>query len=94
MQIHRSIKVFGKVQGVFFRQTAKEKAAELNVKGFALNNDDGTVSIEAEGEEDKVDLFIEWCRKGPRRAIVSAVEMNDGVFKNFTSFNILRNNPF
>ncbi len=94
MKIHRSIKVSGKVQGVFFRQTAKEKALEYTIYGFARNDANGTVFVEAEGEEDQVNKFIEWCKKGSDRAIVSHIEINDGVFKNFTSFTILKSNTF
>lgn len=92
MLIHRSIKVFGRVQGVFFRQSSKEKATSLGVMGFARNNADGTVSIEAEGEEILVNEFVEWCKKGPPRAVVDHLEINDGVFKKYKSFTILRGN--
>ena len=46
---HLSIHVSGKVQGVFFRASAKGKAEELNIKGNVRNNADGSVSIEVEG---------------------------------------------
>ena len=94
MQIHCSIKVFGKVQGVFFRQSAKEKAQELQVNGYARNNTDGSVYIEAEGEQEKVNRFIEWCTNGPDTADVSHLEINEGVFKNYTTFKVLRDNPY
>jgi len=68
------LKIFGKVQGVFFRQSAKEKADELGVVGFAKNEKDGSVFMEAEGEKKKLDLFIKWCQKGPSRAQVEKVE--------------------
>ena len=51
---HLSIHVSGKVQGVFFRASTKEKAEEFNIKGNVRNNADGSVSIEAEGEEENL----------------------------------------
>ncbi len=92
--IHRSIQIFGRVQGVFFRQTAKEKAERYKVNGFAHNNEDGSVSIEAEGEEENMKSFLDWCSKGPAMAHVSRIVINDGVFKNYNSFKIIRDNTF
>ncbi len=67
---HVNIRVSGKVQGVFFRASTKEQADQLGVKGFARNEPNGDVYIEAEGEEDKLNLFLEWCARGPSKARV------------------------
>ena len=58
MYKHTNLKIYGRVQGVFFRYTAKEKADEFAVTGFARNEEDGSVYIEAEGEEENLDKFI------------------------------------
>ena len=86
---HFNIRLFGRVQGVFFRYSAKDKAEELNVKGWARNESDGTVYIEAEGEEEALKNFIKWCRQGSSPAQVEKVEIQEGPMKNFSVFNLV-----
>jgi acylphosphatase len=91
MQItHLNIRISGKVQGVFYRASAKSKAEELHLKGFVRNEPNGDVYIEAEGDETSLKEFIAWCRKGPTHAHVSDVQMNPSEVKNFTRFEISR----
>ena len=88
---HLNIKIFGRVQGVFFRHSAKQKAEELNIKGFAKNEPDGTVYIEAEGEEENLKQFLDWCYQGPILASVKKVEFEfSSEIKNFSEFVVLR----
>jgi len=86
MRIHANIRVFGLVQGVFFRQGAVQKAVALGICGFARNEPDGSVYLEAEGEEDAVLKFVNWCYSGPEMAQVTAVNIERGVVKNFREF--------
>ena len=58
------LKIYGKVQGVFFRDSSQRKAKELNLSGWVGNEPDGTVQIVAEGEEKDLKELIEWCRAG------------------------------
>src|SRR5829696_7490436 len=60
----------GKVQGVFYRATSREKAIELGIKGWVKNTQDGNVEILASGEKENLEKFIDWCRKGPPNALV------------------------
>ena len=90
MKRHISILVSGRVQGVFYRASAKTKADELGIKGFVQNLPDGEVYMEAEGSDEKLDLFKAWCSEGPPRAQVEQVEIKEGDLRNFTSFGILR----
>ncbi len=83
---HLDIKVFGRVQGVFFRDSARMKAEELGLAGFARNEPDGSVYIEAEGEEDALKEFLAWCGKGPEFAKVTKVESAPGQEKYFRGF--------
>ena len=83
-----NIRVSGKVQGVFFRASAKDEADQLGVKGFVRNELNGDVYIEAEGEDDQLKLFLEWCRRGPRRASVENVDVEEAELKNFVSFEV------
>jgi acylphosphatase len=71
------IRVHGWVQGVFFRASARDEARRLGLAGFARNEPDGSVLIEAEGEAEAVDRFVAWCRHGPPDARVSSVETVD-----------------
>ena len=83
---HLNIKVYGQVQGVFFRATAKEEAEKLGIRGFARNEPDGTVYIEAEGKEKDLDTFVEWCKEDPNSAKVEKIEIEIGKLKNFSQF--------
>ena len=68
------LKVFGKVQGVGFRYYTHKKANELDLKGFVRNKPDGSVYVEAEGDDEKLQEFINWCEEGPAWARVTKVE--------------------
>lgn len=80
----------GKVQGVGFRFSCMEVAYRYNVKGFVRNRSDGSVYVEAEGTDEKLKLFRDWCRKGPLWAKVEDVEEEAGEPKGFDSFEISR----
>jgi acylphosphatase len=84
------LKIHGVVQGVFFRQTTMKKANELGIKGWVRNCDDGTVEAEAEGNEEMLMRFVEWCHDGPQRAEVDKVDVTPIALKNFPSFEITR----
>lgn len=85
---HFSIRVSGKVQGVFFRASTKEKGLELSLKGFVRNEPDGSVYIEAEGEENNLTLFKEWCAHGPCHARVDHIDTKEAAPKGFNDFSI------
>lgn len=86
--IHCRIIVSGKVQGVFYRASARDKARELGIKGFARNEPDGTVYIEAEGEKSVLDQFVDWCKKGPKNALVTRITVSEEVPQGHTNFEI------
>jgi len=88
MTKHLNIKVYGRVQGVFFRYSTQNKAKELGVAGFTRNEDDGTVYIEAEGEEDALEKFSDWCKEGTESAEIDRVEITEGEINNFAEFKI------
>ncbi|MHC2993171.1 acylphosphatase [Pontibacter sp. HJ8] len=72
---HMSIRVHGRVQGVFFRASTQEKAEELGLTGFVQNEPDGTVYLEAEGGVEALNALEAWLHIGPRRAKVEKVEV-------------------
>lgn len=90
MTKHYQIIVKGKVQGVFYRASAQQKAQELNVRGYAQNQTDGSVFIEAEGEVGALLSFVEWCKQGPPRAVVSSVDVTEGGVEVYSDFLIKR----
>ena len=70
------IVVRGRVQGVWYRGSAQARASELKLTGWARNCPDGTVEIHAEGEQENLAQFIEWCKQGPPAAEVSDLDTN------------------
>ncbi len=85
---HLNIIISGRVQGVGFRASARDKARSLNVKGSVKNRMDGTVFIEAEGEDNTLDEFVQWCNKGPGWARVRHVDISESAPKFYHSFDI------
>lgn len=85
-----AIRVSGKVQGVFFRASAKDQADRIGVKGFVRNEPSGGVYIEAEGEGDQLKLFLDWCAQGPSRARVEKILTEELPLKNFDAFVVSR----
>jgi len=69
--------VSGRVQGVFYRDSCRAMAQRLGVRGSVRNQADGTVEVVAEGQRDKVDEFLNWCREGPPRAQVTGMTITD-----------------
>ncbi len=83
---HYDITVRGRVQGVFFRVAAKEKALTMRISGITHNQDDGSVLIEAEGDAATLDKFVEWCRVGPEMATVKSVDWREGEWRGLQGF--------
>ena len=81
-----NITVHGKVQGVFFRMTTLTKAIEYNLKGSVQNKKDGSVFIEVEGENENIEQFLNWCKIGPEKAIVSSLDVQEKEHRNFSAF--------
>lgn len=90
MKKHFTIKISGLVQGVYFRASTREKADALNITGFVRNEPDGGVYVEAEGDEDDLEAFIQWCRRGPAHAVVDKCVVSEGSLKGSSSFKIER----
>ncbi|NIA10240.1 MAG: acylphosphatase [Nitrospiraceae bacterium] len=67
--------ISGKVQGVWFRASAKEKAEQLMLSGWARNLPDGRVEAVFEGGDKAVDEMVKWCHRGPPLARVDNVEV-------------------
>lgn len=88
---HWNIVVRGTVQGVYYRATTKAVADQLGIKGFVLNQPDGSVYIEAEGDDFALESLIEFCEEGPDRAEVESVEIEKlDQTKGFKNFEVLK----
>jgi acylphosphatase len=82
--------VTGKVQGVFYRQSASEKAQQLGLTGFAENLANGNVRIVITGEEDAIETLYQWCRLGPPKARVESIHKVTIPDRQFDRFEIRR----
>lgn len=90
MQKTIGITASGKVQGVFYRHSTKEKAISLGITGEVQNLANGNVYIIATGGEDQLHLLVNWCKSGPRRAVVTGLEIEALPLRQFEGFNIIR----
>lgn len=71
--MYMKLKVIGRVQGVFYRVSCREKAQQLGLTGWVRNAADGSVELEAAGARDSLEILIDWCRGGPSGARVDDV---------------------
>ena len=85
------LRITGKVQGVWFRASAKDKALALGLKGKVWNERDGAVGVLVQGPEEVVSEFIEWCKEGPVLAEVNEVVVTELPLQEiFVSFEITK----
>ena len=83
------LKISGKVQGVWYRGTTKQKAQELGIKGWVKNTADGCVEAVFVGEDKIVNEMISWCYKGPPLAKVKSIEIiNENINQDFDDFSV------
>ena len=73
----RRMRIFGRVQGVFFRDAATRRGRKLGLIGYAQNSPDGSLAIVAEGQNAKVDALFEWAKRGPLFARVDRYEFDE-----------------
>lgn len=88
MNRHHKITVKGRVQGVRFRASAQARAHELNLTGFVKNLGSGDVYVEAEGDQDNLNRFIDWCYVGSPLSKVMEVNCEEGELKEFQTFEV------
>ncbi len=85
---HINIIVKGKVQEVWFRDSTRREANRLDIMGFARNEPDGSVYIEAEGTEENLEKLVQWCHIGSPQSNVSEIEITEGEIQYFENFSI------
>ena len=86
--VHLLIK--GKVQGVFYRATAKGVAQTLDLCGWIKNTSEGHVEAIVSGSEKSLHQFIEWCKKGPEKAVVTIINVTSVTEQAFADFRIIK----
>jgi len=89
MKARLHMKIFGQVQGVFFRAGTLDTANRIQeITGWVRNLDDGSVECMAEGEKEKLEELLEWCSHGPAGADVERIEEKweeySGDFRDFS----------
>lgn len=87
---HYTIRVTGKVQGVWYRQGTVDQARTLGLTGTARNLPDGSVLIEAEGPREALEQLLAWCRLGPPLAVVQEVTHEEAPVHGYDGFHIAR----
>lgn len=70
------VTILGQVQGVFYRYNVKLQAEKFGLSGWVKNKADGSVELVAEGEEEKLKKFLDYCQAGPPFAQVEKVEVS------------------
>ena len=86
--VRRRVVVTGRVQGVFFRDTLRERARAHGVSGWAINRDDGAVEAVLEGEPEAVERVLRFCRTGPPRAEVRDVRVTEEELERLSGFEV------
>jgi len=79
----------GKVQGVYYRNAAKEEADKLDITGWVKYISEGRVEAMATGNDEQLKQFIQWCRRGPEKAIVKDVIITSLSPQQFNDFTVI-----
>jgi acylphosphatase len=86
---HLNITIYGRVQGVGFRFSSRNAANLYGIKGFVKNLSNGNVYIEAEGNDNALNFFINWCYSGSTYARIENIEIAEDKLKDFKFFDIV-----
>lgn len=73
----RHLRIFGRVQGVWYRESMRQEAERLRITGWVRNRLDGSVEAVVQGDAASVENLIKWCRRGPQQAQVTHVDVDD-----------------
>jgi acylphosphatase len=84
----RRVRVRGRVQGVAFRWSTRERARAEAVDGYVRNRPDGSVEAVFEGAPERVEALVAFCRRGPPGARVDAVDVTEEPPEQLAGFEI------
>lgn len=85
---HLNINVSGRVQGIGFRKSVANHARYLGIKGYVKNLNDGSVFIEAEGDQIPLAQFVKWCRNGTDYSQIEHLNIEEDLLIGFKSFDV------
>ena len=88
MIVSVSVRVTGRVQGVFFRASTQREAERLGIVGSARNCDDGSVQVLATGEEAAIEQLLAWLAHGPILARVDDLQWESIKRLDFVGFSV------
>ncbi len=89
--VRAAVRVTGRVQGVWFRQSTKLTADKFGVVGWVRNNPDRSVEAVFEGGRSAVQSVLDWCQHGPELAVVELLEIDwQHATGEFDQFQVLR----
>ena len=89
MTVRRRVVVHGHVQGVFFRDSCRQRAVESGVRGWVSNRDDGAVEAVFEGDVDAVQAMVDWAHRGPAQARVTSVDVREEDPRSESGFSVV-----
>ena len=87
-EIALSLRIRGRVQGVWYRASAQREATRLGLRGYVRNEEDGSVSAHVQGVPPLVEAFVEWCHEGPMLARVDRVDREETEPGPYTAFEV------
>lgn len=73
----RRIRIFGTVQGVYYRAWTLQQAQSLGIRGWVRNRRDGSVEVDAHGDDAAIDALVQRCWQGPSRAHVERINVEE-----------------
>lgn len=85
-RVTKRLRIHGRVQGVWFRESMRQEAEALGITGWVRNRMDGTVEAVVQGAPAAVEAMTAWARRGPRDAQVRRVEVSDEAAGDFAAF--------
>jgi len=76
-RVVRHLRIFGRVQGVWYRESMRQQAEQLGITGWVRNRLDGSVEALVQGDAAKVERIIQWARRGPEQALVNHIDIDE-----------------
>ena len=86
--VRRRVVIRGRVQGVFFRDSTRQRARAHGVIGWVCNRSDGAVEAVLEGEPEAVQRVLRFCETGPPRSHVAQIDVHDEQPQGLSGFEV------
>lgn len=76
-RVTKHLRIFGRVQGVWYRESMRQQAEQLGITGWVRNRLDGSVEALVQGEAAAIERIIAWARRGPEQALVTHIDIDE-----------------